>query len=266
MKKMIRISLYVLLAAFLLGLQSCGDDEETAPAQNDTPLFPDMASKVSGGVDGSLWAINIDASYYLGNNGLGGVPFSFDMGTAVGVFFNGSQNGVDAGTLNVNGTDFTFTNGAYVYIPDYQNIDPSQTTSLAFGQNVTWKLTAAKNGFTDFTHNDATSFPSVGSITSGPITAGQDYTVTISSVSNANGMIYLIAGGNNVAAIKTLYNDGATNLASATFSAAELSGLSKGNQNVLIQAVGFNYDLQDVSGKTIVFGKEKAVIAYVTVN
>ncbi len=258
MKNLIKyFALALSILSVSLLLTSCGGDDDASPSTaNNTPLYPDIASRVSGGIDAALWAINIDGSFYTPD-----LPISFDLGTAVGIFFNGSQQGIDAGSLSVDASAMTFSNGAYIYLPNFQN----PGTSLAFGSSVDWALTGSKNGFSNFTITDNTTFPIMGTISSGDITAGQDYTITLTGVSSAEGVIYLIAGGNGGYVYKEKFAaDGGLN--SCTFTAAELSKFPKGSESVLVEVVGFNYTVKAESGKNIVLGKEKALIKYVKVN
>jgi hypothetical protein len=82
-----------------------------------------------------------------------------------------------------------------------------------------------------------------------------DYTISISSVSNADSIIYVVSG-----VTKTT----AGNVTSCTFSAEELAGAPSGAG--IIQAAPYAYSDQEFSGKTVYFVKEKVVSKSVTIE
>ncbi len=240
-----KTTLFVLLCSLSMLVSSCKKEdlipEEPTPAPVNTPTG--STTPVPTGADGVMWAIRSTSSVQ---------GFTIDIGTAVGIFMNGTTDLVNVGTVSVNSNNLTASsNNAYTFTP-------SQTmpTGLDFSSSTNWSV-AGGNGHAAFTY-DASSlvFPSGSAITSSAtVTKANGYTLTCSSVSGADSTLFLIG---NVS--KTV--SGSSN--SCTFSSSELSGLSAGSSVVMI--VPYKLMQATINGKNYYFGKERVNQLAVTIE
>lgn len=237
----------LLLALFTTGfvITSCEkltpepdpDPIPTTPAASTTPTFPDA--------DGVLWAVRSTTSVS---------GFELQVGTAVGLFYENTTNGVmvNAGTVKLNSKSLTVqSNNAYVFTPS-----ATSPTGLDFSGSVIWNVSGA-NGHTAFEYNATEGgFPTVSAITSGStVTKADGYTLTCATVTNADSTLFLVG---NVS--KTLMG----NANSCTFTASELSGLATGTQ--VVQIVPYNVKLETLNSKKYYFGKEDVRQLSVTIK
>lgn len=239
-----KTSLFVLLCSLSLFVSSCKKEdilpEEPAPTPVSTPAG--STTPIPANADGVMWAIKSTSSVQ---------GFTIDIGTAVGIFMNGTTDLVNVGTVSVNSTNLTMSsNNAYTF-------SPSQTmpTGLDFS-STNWAATGG-NGHAAFTY-DASSltFPVGSAITSSAtVTKANGYTLTCSTVSDADSTLFLVG---NVS--KTI--SGSAN--SCTFSSSELSGLSTGTSVVMI--VPYKLMQATVNGKNYYFGKERVNQLAVTIE
>ena len=231
--------LLILSIAFLI---SCSKDDptpETATAST-TPVFE--------GTAGVLWAVRTVTEVNTGIN-IGGAAITMEIGTAVGVFMDGG-NSVDVGTVSMNGTNLDKYSNNYV-----STVSVTQPTGLDFSKGIKWAITGG-SGFAAFNHTVTNSFPSVGTFSPpAELTQANGYTLGFSSVSGADSIIYSV---NDVS--KTV----AGNVKSYTFTAAQLSKLSKGP--AIVQAVPYNYKIATYGGKQIVFGNELVYTKTININ
>jgi len=237
----------MLFLAMSLAFTGCNDDDDEdgpdpSPTQNTdadpTPSFP-MA-------DATLVAIDTKTTQ---ETPLG--TFDIFIGTAVGLFFDANKDLLDAGAVSVNGSDLAKNpNNSYTYIPSVS--DPE---GLSFTTGTDWDVSGSAD-FPAFAASPGFTFPSVGDI-SGDDTVDRstDYTISISSVSDADSIIYVISG-----VTKTT----AGNVTSCTFSSEELAAAPAGPG--IIQAAPYAFDDQEFSDKTVYFVKEKVVSKSVTIE
>lgn len=238
-------SLFVLLCSLGLVVSSCKKEdlipEEPAPAPVNTPSG--STTPIPADADGVMWAIR-SASTVQG--------FTIEIGTAVGVFMNGTTDLVNVGSVSVNSQNLTAaSNNAYSFAP-------SQTmpTGLDFSSSTNWSVSGG-NGHAAFTY-DASSltFPTGSAITSSEtVTKANGYTLTCSNVSGADSTLFMIG---NVA--KTMTGSSV----SCTFTASELSSLSAGNSVVMI--VPYKLIQTTINGKNYYFGKERVNQLAVTIE
>jgi len=246
MKTQINV-LAMLFLAISFAFTGCNDDDDEdepdpAPTQNTdtdpTPNFP-MA-------DATLVAVDTKTSQ---ETPLG--TFDIFIGTAVGVFFDGNQNLLDAGTVSINGSNLTKnSNNSYTYFPSL-----TEPEGLSFTTGTDWDVSGSAD-FPAFTASPGFDFPFVGNI-SGDDTVDRttDYTINISSVADADSIIFLVNG---------IAKTTAGNVTSCTFSASELAGASAGPG--IIQAAPYAFDDQEFSNKTVYFVKETVVSKSVTIE
>ncbi len=242
----------LVFMSFSLVLTSCKKDDETpepAPAgpsgsnnstANTTPSFP--------GSDGSLWAVKTTT---VQSTPIG--PFTIELGTGVAVFTSDSYSTyLPAGAVTLNSTGLTQnSNNTYVLTPSQTN-----PTGVDFSSGVNWSVSggASVPGF----NYDVSSlpFPSVASITSAAtVNRSAGYTLSTTSVINADSVIFAIGGVN-----KTL----AGNNGSCNFTADDLASLSAGAS--VAQIVGYSYTSQTIGSKLYYFGKESVQTLSVTIQ
>lgn len=230
-----KTSLFVLICLLSILISSCKKEdvipEEPAPTPVSTP--GGSTTPVPTDADGVMWAIKSSSTVQ---------GFTIEIGTAVGIFMNGTTDLVNVGTVSVNSQNLTAaSNNAYTYAPNQ-----TMPTGLDFSSSTNWSVSGG-NGHAAFTY-DASSlvFPTGSAITSSAtVTKANGYTLTCSSVSAADSTLFIIG---NVS--KTLA--GSAN--SCTFSASELSGLSAGTSVVMI--VPYKLTQTMINGKNYYFGKE----------
>lgn len=239
-----RANLFVLFCSLGMLAASCKKEdiipEEPAPAPVNTPSG--STTPMPSNADGVMWAIRSTSTVQ---------GFTFDIGTAVGIFMNGTTDLVNVGTVSVNSQNLSMSsNNAYTFTP-------SQTlpTGLDFS-STNWAV-AGGSGHAAFTY-DASSltFPSGSAITSpATVKKADGYTLTCSTVSGADSTLFMIG---NVS--KTIV--GSSN--SCAFSASELSGLSAGTSVVMI--VPYKLMQATINGKNYYFGKERVNQLAVTIE
>ena len=230
-----KTTFFVLLCSLGMLVSSCKKEdlipEEPTPAPVNTPSG--STTPIPANADGVMWAIKSTSSVQ---------GFSIEIGTAVGIFMNGTTDLVNVGTVSVNSNNLTASsNNAYTYTPSQM-----MPTGLDFS-STNWAATGG-NGHAAFTY-DASSlaFPSGSAITSSAtVTKANGYTLTCSNVSDADSTLFMVG---NVS--KTI--SGSAN--SCTFSASELSGLGAGTSVVMI--VPYKLMQATVNGKNYYFGKER---------
>ncbi|MCW5899682.1 MAG: hypothetical protein KIT10_10465 [Flavobacteriales bacterium] len=246
----------IALVALTLGLAMSGckkDDDPPAPAPpaggggggSQTPgTTPNFV-----GADGLLAATRVITS----QDGPFG-PIEFTMGVASGAFSNDDWSTfVSVGAVTCNSETLTAqSNNSYVFMPGAAN--PSGI-DLTASNNVTWTV-AGGNGFPDFDRTITGPFPGAGPITSSAtIVRSQGYTLTSSSVLNADSVVFTLGS-----LVKTLPG----NAASCSFSVAELETLAAGAS--LVQIAPYNSTTEDIGGKTIYFVKQASRSRSVTLQ
>ncbi len=231
-----------LLIASSIFFVSCEKDEPETPENTQSSSTPNLGS-------GTLVAVITEATQ---STPIGEIPIN--LGTAVAAFA-GSNNYAtlaDAGNVSVDGNALQkFDNNSYVFTPGL-----TSPTGIDFGTNVKWSVSGnSGSGVPAFEHTYNRGFPNVGSITSGTEVSKAGYTLTFSSISNADS-VYLII--NDV--VKSL----AGNARSYTFTSSELSGLSTGQGNVTVAA--WNFGTASYGGKNFYFVNETVKIKSVNIT
>ncbi|MDF3028615.1 MAG: hypothetical protein K0S23_2922 [Fluviicola sp.] len=240
-----KTSLFVLVCSLSMLISSCKKEdilpEEPAPTPVSTPTGSTTPTPI--GADGVMWAIKSSSTVQ---------GFTIEIGTAVGIFMNGTTDLVNVGTVSVNSQNLTASsNNAYTFAPNQ-----TMPTGLDFSSSTDWSVSGG-NGHAAFTY-DASSlvFPSGSAITSSAtVTKANGYTLSCSSVSAADSTLFIIG---NVS--KTL----AGSVNSCTFSASELSGLSAGSSVAMI--VPYKLMQTTINGKNYYFGKERVNQLSVTIE
>lgn len=247
--KLFRSALFVSIGLLAVSC-SKDDDAEPAPstggggssnnnAANTTPAFP--------GADGALFAVSTATTQEIPFFG----SIQVDMYTGVAVFYDAADAPIAAGEVRCNDSLFTYQNNAYYFQPSMTNI-----TGLNFSSGVVWDVTGG-NGIPAFTRNtSAIQFPVVDTVSSATtINRSADYTLTVPSVYDADSVYFTVGG---------LLKRMGPNSNQCTFTAAELGTLGAGPS--IVQVAAFNYYPEDISGKTIYFGKERVITRSVTLQ
>ena len=249
-----RLSLFLGLLGLMIMFTSCTKDEETTPAPttnnnnnnnntaNTTPNFP--------GSDGTLWAINSISLQTLPIVG----TFEVELGTGVAVFTDDNYSSfLAAGSVNLNGSDLTKNaNNSYTFTPSMAN-----PNGLDFsGGAVDWTI-GGSGSVPAFTESvNSIPFPEVDTITSAiTIDRSMDYTLTTSTVTGADSVIFMIGG-----VMKTLVGSST----SYTFTSSDLSALSAGPS--VAQIAAYRFTNSSISGKSYYFGKQEVQTRSVTIQ
>lgn len=181
-------------------------------------------------------------------------PVDSELGTAVAVFSdNGGASFQSAGNVSCNSNALTQnSNNSYVFTPSQAN-----PTGISFGSTVSWEGTGST--WPAFTGTTAAGFSTVEPISSGNVSTSSNYTLSCSSVTNADSVYFAVYGPDgNV--MKVL----GPNTNSYTFTAAELSALGAGNG--FVQIIGINYDPQNIGSRDYWFLNETVRTSSVTIN
>lgn len=202
-----------LLSAMLLVtmLAACKKDKMDDNQSGDptTPAFG----------DGTLVATRVETLVEV--PGIGTIPQTF--GSGVAVFSNNNFSSfVDGGTVKANDAQLTKQgNNSYVFVPSASN-----PLGLDFSAGVTWDVSGhAGNGVAAFQHTPANGFPTAGNMLIGTEVSKSGFTLELSNVANADSVYFSV---NDV----VLRRGG--NVKSATFTAADLQGLSTGTVSVTV--------------------------------
>lgn len=232
----------ILLLFSLVIFNSCEDSGETPEAikASTTPSIEGSA--------GVCWALRTVTTVNTGGINIG-TDLTIDVGTGIGVFMDNGKS-VDVGTVTLNSLPLEKVSNNYM-----TTVSATQPTGVDFSKGIKWAITGG-NGFTAFNHTVTNSFPYTGTFTSPKtLTKADGYTLGFSSVSGADSIIFAI---NDV--VKTVPG----NVKSYTFTAAQLSKLSKGPG--VVQAVPYNYKIVNYGGKYIAFGNQVSYSQTITIN
>lgn len=237
--------LLLLCGAVSLTIASCNTDEDEVPADpSSNPVTPTFSEG-----DGALIAVKSVTFQDVPVIG----QVEVDLGLGVAVFFNNgnTESFVEAGSVTLEGESLTLQdNNSYVYLPSQTN-----PTGIDFSGNPSWEVGGA-GSVTGFTRETNIGFPNVGSITSsGTVSSGSDYTVTVSNVSGADSVIFTCGG-----LVRTV----AGNATSYTFTAAETSSMGTGPSYV--QVAPYRIEEATVGGGAYWFVNERVVTQSVTIE
>lgn len=241
-----KVVLMTLVSVMALSFAACNKDDN-----DDTNTNTPTATTIPPIENADAIMVGIKTITFINQ---GGFEFQQPYNTATAAFGN-LQTGafVDAGTVDVDGNMLEkVDNNAYVYTTAPTATNPA---GIDFGSSYDWNVTGG-SGFAAFSHTVSFGFPSIGNITSatGTISTATDYTLSIQNVSNADSVIYQIAGGsgnNNILVTKP------GNATSHTFSAADLAALGSGP--AILQVAAYKLDNDNKGGKTVYFINETVV-------
>lgn len=249
-----RLSLAIV--ALSLVFASCDKKKTDPPANNPTSPAPAPQPPVKSG-NGGLIAVKT-----IINTTVQGFPVNTEMGLGVAVLGDmAAKNYVDAGAVTLQSQALTFNaNNTYAYTPSQAN-----PTGLDFSNNIKWTIEGKNNipavSYDAKTGAGARGMPNVGDMNDfTTVNSANDFTISLSSVSNADTVYYQFSGTNGTVVLKTL--PGNTN--SATFTAAELQSLGKGMGTVTIAP--WNVVSQTISGYKFFFVNEVAVSRLVDIQ
>lgn len=228
-----RMAAYCLMVGLAF---ACSKDDDKN--NNNNSLLPDEAGQapVFPGAAGVNWAWQTTF-----NSEFGGL----EQSQAIAIYTNG-QSYVNVGEVKVNSFKLTNMSNTYFYFPDFSNPDPNW---LEFdSRNITWEVSGG-SGFAAFTHLEDRPWPSIGQIIlPTELRRSQPFTVAISSISNADSVIFTLEEDVNAVV--------AGNATSYTFSPAQLAGIKPGEDNAIgVTVTAYNYESINQGGKRIYFGK-----------
>jgi len=183
---------------------------------------------------------------------------AIEMGVASAVFYAnlGDSTFADAGTVKCEDKELTKqSNNAYVFVPSQ-----TEPMGITLSPPILWDI-AGSGSVGAFSQSVSGNFPTTDSISSALTFANSaTYTLSVGSVSNADSVIFMIAGPSGTPLIKTLSG----NATSCTFTAAEMGSLATGSG--LIQVVPTRITDNTFSGKKYYFIRQTSVSKPVTIN
>lgn len=239
---------FFLAGAVSLAVSSCnlGDDEPetpTDPASNPpTPTFTEGF--------GTLAAVKTVTTFDPGF----GVPVQeIVLGLGSAGFFDGTNYDqlLNAGTVTLEGEQLTqYENGAYL-----SQIEQTNPTGIDFNGNPTWEVSGSGD-IPAISHTTNIGFPTLGSITSSTTIPGTgSYTLTVSNVSGADSVYFMLGG--------VVHIEG-PNTTSSTFTEAEIDGMGTGSN--FAQVAPYRFEPQTFSGKQFFFVTETVKTQSVTIE
>jgi hypothetical protein len=235
----------IAIMALGLTLTSCKKDENNNNNNNNNN---DPSSSIQFG-DGTLVAVRSET---VQSTPFGDVTIT--LGTGIAAFSNSSNYSslADAGNVSLNSESLQKqSNNSYVFTPGVAN-----PTGIDFSGGINWSVAGnSASGVPAFTHTVSHGFPNAGNITSGDeVSKGAGFTITISNISNADSVYFLINDK-----LKSF----AGNVTTASFSAADLSGLSKGQG--IITVAPWKFSTAQYGGKNFYFVTETVKQKSVTI-
>jgi hypothetical protein len=210
------LSILILTASF--ALTSCKKSDDTVPEDptpTPTPTAPAAPAPITSqpsDADGVCVASKVNVTTAIPNTTL---VVTVTMGSAIGSFYTaaGATTLADAGTVKTNdSTHVKQTNNSYIFTP-------KSATGINYGSNSRWNISG--NGTIPaitYTANGFPSAPTLPNITS--VSKGSSFTLSTSSVSNADSLCYQITSGS-----KSIYKIVAGTQTSYTFPSAEMGTL-----------------------------------------
>ena len=170
-----------------------------------------------------------------------GISIEVEIGAAVAVFFDASNNYVDVGNVSINDNGLDKSNANYYSY---------YSTGESFSNPVTWKVDGAGE-FEAINQEVNLPFPTMGQITSGDVKLGADYELTFkSAISDADSVVIVIGGGNG--SYQTVVANNNTN--TYTISSADLQNIGTGSG--LISVSAYNYVIETFGDKKIGFAHQ----------
>lgn len=183
---------------------------------------------------------------------------SIEVGVAAAAIYAnmGDTALADAGTVKVESKELAKqSNNSYVFIPSQ-----TEPTGIAFSNPISWEVSG--NGtVTAFSHDLTGAYPNADSITSAlTFDNNNAYTLTVSSVSDADSVLFMVVGASGAPLIK--YLSGTST--SCTFSQAEMATIPAGTG--LVQVVPMRITDNTSGGRKYYYVRQTAVSKTVTVN
>ena len=255
MTKTIHTSLAVLMLGISL-FSSCKKDEESSPAPTPTNTTPTVNTTPNiTGAEGVLVGVQTKMIQTVA-----GISIPYYTGSGVASFWTSAGSYLDAGAITLNTNSLTKnSSNAYYFTPG-----ASSPTGIDFSSNsynCDWVVAGnSGNGIPAINRTITMGFPDLDSIqSSSTISLGSSFTLQCPSVSNADSVMFFVAGQN-----ATLMYIGAPGTNSHTFSSSEMSTLGTGTG--ILEIVPYRYEMHVESGKNIFYVNETAVVKTVTFN
>jgi hypothetical protein len=246
---------FLLLSMIVLvGFSSCKKDEEPEE-ETPTPTAATPANPVPAPTDAEAALVAVHTATYVTAPFVGEIyqPIGFGVGV-FGNLVSGSY--VNAGAVSLNSKALTAqTNQSYVYSPG-----ATEPTGIDLSSGASWTV-AGGNGYAAFTHTTNNEVPS-GPKYSGATTIPRNADFTLSSsiaILSADSVIFSV-----ISPTATISQVQAGNVASATFTAAQMGTLGAGSGYV--QIIPYNYESAVYGGKKIYFINESVSTTTVTFN
>jgi hypothetical protein len=243
--------LFLLTAIFAVVSVSCNKDDDDNGSNNAKPNerpIPNIP-----GVDGVLVAIN--------NSVVQTLPFIGEqttvMGLATALFFDGSGNQVNAGSVAVNGNDLSYMNGAYVYTPDF-----TSPMGLEFSGSVSWEV-GGGSGIPNFVHTFQSGVPVIGGFSgvddeiSGELTVSINMNNPATNLQGVDSVMFNLSGPSGEVLVTK-----PGNARTHTFTAAEVARVGKGQG--LVQVAAYRLRIETKSGKDFGFVNQGVYNKFVT--
>ncbi len=244
-RKFARFSM--LAVAVSLSVASCnlGDEPETPTDPSSNPPTPTF-----GAGYGTLAAVKTITTFDPGF----GVPvqeITLGLGSAGFTDAMDYSNLINAGTVSLEGENLTKAdNNAY-----YSSPSQTDPTGIEFSGNPTWEVSGS-GVIPAFTHTTGIGFPTLGTITSSTTIPGSgDYTLTVSNVSGADSVYFMLGGVVHVEA---------GTATSSTFTEAEINTMGTGAS--FAQVAPYRFEMATKSGKEFYFVTEAVKTQSVTIE
>ena len=216
-------------------------------------------------VNGVLYAQHLSVPSYSISQYQGGATFSktakplSSLYAVMGIPIGGEQ----AGVLKLDSTVFKYNStNANSNINTY-----TDTTNNSIYTTAKWNIGGNAN-FTAFTATVLRGYPAIANSTYLPATFSKSQPLTINfgatNYTNTDSIVVMIT--DNTSSTGFIYKYMAGNGSSATFTAAQLSGLSTTSTNSQIIVYAKNYSNLNNGGKNYVFVLENDLIQFVTIT
>lgn len=213
-------SLNLILACFgMLFLSSCDKADDAIP-DTQSGSYVNVAPSVSDGA--VLVAARSHTTQASPVAGFPDIDISLDI--PVGIFFTGGAQ-VKAGSVSIDGTNLDFVGN--IYTMQTGGFTPGSEQFMYDARE--WTV-SGEGSVTAGTYANTKPLPTLGALTAeATLTRGQEYSISIASVSQADSLIYLIGDQSITVGSRTR---------SATFTADQTNALSKGTS--IAQVAAYN--------------------------
>jgi len=256
-KTTLKFSTFLVMSFCISGLMlfsSCTEEEIkkiTEQVENTPPPGPDNSIPLPNWTDAA--GILVSTKVKTVQSGI-----SVEMGVATAAFYAnlGDTTFADAGTVKCETKELTKqSNQVYVFTPIQ-----TEPLGISMSPPIDWEI-GGSGSVTAFTHSVVGNFPTADSISSALTFSNTGaYTLSAGNVSNADSVIFMIAGASGAPLLKTLPG----NATSCTFTAAEMATLVVGTG--LVQVVPMRITEHSIAPKKYYFIRQTAVSKTVTIN